>query len=121
MHIQSVSSGENSFKGALIVKDLKADKVLKFKTTKEAGEQMYNTFSGKDMLNERTFLCSRDIANDLLVRLKKFVAFFAESVGGTFDKELTYPSAEKFSARYKVVDKLAEIDVPEHFSIKLEV
>lgn len=121
MYIQPITSNENSFKSSLIVKDLKADKLLKFDMTKEAAQKMCDTFSGKDMLTDRKIPFGNNLANECLVRLRKFVSFFAESVGGNFDKEVAYPAVENFSAEYKVADKLAEINVPNHFSLRLEV
>ncbi len=121
MYIQPITSNENSFKSSLMVKDLKANKLLKFDMTKEAAQKMCDTFSGKDMLTDRKFKLGKGITADCLARLKKFVTFFSDSVGGAFDKELTYPTEKAFSAEYKVADKLAEINVPEHFSIRLEV
>jgi len=121
MYIPSISASDNTFRGTLTVRDFNANKLLKYNMTKEAGENLYNIFSSKDMLNDRTFRSGKNITNHCLERLKKFVAFFSDSVNGTFGQELTYPTAKNFSAEYRVTDKLAEINVPEHFSIRLEV
>ena len=121
MYIQPITSNENSFKSSLVVKDLKINKLSRFDMTKEAAEKLYDTFSSPNMLNDRKFNLGKGITDDCLARLKAFVAFFAKSVDGTFNKELTYPTAENFSAQYNVTDKAAEINVPEHFSLRLEV
>lgn len=121
MYIQPITSNENSFKSSLIVKDLKADRLLKFDMTKESAQKMCEKFASTDMLNDRKIPFGNNLASECLAKLRKLVAFFADSVGGNFDKEVVYPAAENFSAEYRVADKLAEINVPEHFSLRLEV
>ena len=107
MNITPISTNETAFNGKL--------------TVKEAAEQMKATFSGTGMLNIRKSPFAGTPATEALSRLKRFVAFFSDSVGAHFNKELTYPDISKFAAEYKVDKNSATIDVPEHFSIRLDV
>lgn len=121
MNITQISTNENSFKGMLTVKDFKANKLLQYNTTKEVAEQIKETFSGTKMLNTRKSPFAGTPATKLLAKLKEFVTFFSNSVGANFNKELTYPEVSKFAAEYKVTQNSAEINVPEHFSIRLDI
>lgn len=121
MNITPISANENSFKGMLTVKDFKANRMLQYNTTKETAEQIIETFSGTSMLNTRKSPFAGTPAIELLAKLKDYVTFFSKSIGADFNKDLTYPEVSKLSAEYKVTQNSAEINVPEHFSIRLDV
>ncbi len=121
MYISPISQNNNPFKGTLKINNLKNGTTRCITTSAEAGAKMHETFSGTTMLNNRLYEFTGGGAAKALERLRGFVKFFADSAGSDFHKDLTYPEVKDFAANYKSTAKSAEINVPNHFSIKLEV
>ena len=118
MNITPITRQNQTFKSKLTVHDFKTDKILKYDIPTKTYLDISEKFASTDMLNIRPFYYSG--TNGSIERLKNFTKFFADSVGANFHESLTYPDATQLSLAYKSGLNETVIDVPEHFSIKLE-
>lgn len=119
MNVAPLSMDKNSFNGYLKVNNFKTNKVSEFKLDDKLCKSMIDTFAGKEMLNNRLFHFNGRSFEERLYDLKRFVKFFDTKSKTNFEKELTYPTAKDYSARYKATKNSAEIDIPKHFNINI--
>ncbi len=113
MSIPAVQNNQTSFKGNVIIKNLKTKSVEKFITDTQTDKKIADSF--EKVINDRIFTMRS--SEDCLKRLKNYIDTFTEITGIKIKNKLDYPSAKNFNAEYKSEGNKLEIHVPEHFNI----
>ncbi len=113
MNISPVGTNYQSFKGSIIVNNLKSNKIEKIVTDKKADKQLKETFD--NIINNRMFVMKSQ--KECLANLKTCVNKFQEIIGGNFGKELKYPTTKDISVVYSSSKDISKLDVPSYFSI----
>lgn len=112
MNILPVNNNQ-TFKGSIIVNNLKTNKVEKIITSRKADHQLKDTFDS--ILNNRMFVMKSQ--RECLTNLKNCVNKFSEIIGNNFGKDLKFPAAKDISVVYSFSKDISKLDVPGHFSI----
>ncbi len=113
MYISPVGSNYQSFKGAVIVNNLKKGTVEKLITDKKMDKELKESF--EDILNNRMFVMRSK--KECLTNLKNCIGKFGEIVGKDLGKDLKYPATKDISVAYSSAKDISKLDVPGYFSV----
>lgn len=113
MNIAPIGNNYQSFKGSIIVNNLKAGKVEKLVTNKKMDKQLKDTFN--NIINDRMFVMKSQ--KECLTNLKSCVNKFQEIVGENFAKDFKYPVPKDISVLYSSNKDISKLDVPGYFSV----
>ena len=113
MNISPVGTNYQSFKGSIIVNNLKSNKIEKIVTDKKADKQLKETFD--NIINNRMFVMRSQ--KECLANLKNCVGKFGEILGKDLGKDLKYPATKDISVVYSSAKDISKLDVPGYFSV----
>lgn len=111
MNISPVDNS-NSFKGTLIVNNLKRNTSLSINTTKEMDKQLIDQFQ-KVVNNGKPVFSS---PKECIRVLKDYVKSIS-AITKTKLVRVKYPAQDELALMYNATKTKSQIDVPEHFSI----
>ena len=113
MNITPVGSNYQSFKGSVIINNLKKGKVEKLVTDKKMDKQLKESFD--TIINDRMFVMRSQ--KECLANLKNCVGKFGEILGKDLGKDLKYPATKDISVVYSSAKDISKLDVPGYFSV----